>query len=174
MRLSLFRRRQPHCFELGLCFAELGQDFERFVGLPLVDPAHGEPDVDEDPVVDTGLHRMRIVDDTGDVDLPPHPTDVDRRELSRRVIDSHDSARNTDAHVYPRCASTPAAMSWAAPIAACPSARPPSFAGTSECASTENLAVSSRLTISSNRTRFWKQPPDSPTVSKTGPPPCSR
>jgi hypothetical protein len=80
-RTSLFGRRQPHRFNLGLRLTEFREYLQRQRSLLFIDPTHGKADVHQHPVTDAGLHRMLVIDDAGDVDLPLDAADIDGRKF---------------------------------------------------------------------------------------------
>src|SRR5580704_10374600 len=131
---------QAHRFEFGLRLAEFGQDAQCFGRLGLVDKAHGEADVDQNPIPHAGSYRVLVADNASDVDLALDAPDVDCGELPGDIVDFLDAAWDPEAHgAYPlvrpglRLVVPPPSIRRAAPIAACPSARPPSLAGTRSC-----------------------------------------
>jgi hypothetical protein len=81
-----------HGFQFRLRFAEFGEELEGAFGFRGIDAAHGEADMDQHPVADTGFRGMLVIDDAGDVDLAPHAADVDGGEAIAGVVDADDLA----------------------------------------------------------------------------------
>nr|WP_230979581.1 hypothetical protein [Steroidobacter gossypii] len=79
-------------------FAELLEDLQRQRCFALVDPRHGESDVDEHPSADAMFHRVRFIDDAGDVDLAFHAGNIDGRKLTIDIVDADDPAGNSETH----------------------------------------------------------------------------
>src|SRR5579862_3207649 len=91
--------RQAHRVEFGLRFAEFGQNAQCFGGLGVVDAAHGEADMDQDPIPRAGRRGVFVADDAGDVDLPLDAADVDGRQLPFDIVDFLDTAWDPKAHM---------------------------------------------------------------------------
>src|SRR5271165_4774148 len=89
---------QAHRVEFGLRFAEFGEDAQCFGRLGLVDNAHGEADMDQDPIPDAGRDRMFVADNAGDIDLALDAPDVDCRQHLGDVVDFLDAAWDSEAH----------------------------------------------------------------------------
>ena len=139
----------------------------------LVDAAHGKADMHQHPVADAGVDRMLLVDDAGDVHLAPDAADIDRRELlpASSIFTIRPGMPRHMMHFRPLIVL--ASSSCAPPTAACPSASPPSLAGTAH-GSARRIR---RFEPARNRLEqdaVLEQPPDSATVAKREPSSSSR
>src|SRR5579863_4636488 len=94
----LLERGEPHGFDFRLRLAEFGEDAQCFRRFGLVDPAHGEPDMNEHPIADAGCNGMILADDAGNIDLPSDAADIDGRQFAQWVVDSLDTAGNAKTH----------------------------------------------------------------------------
>jgi hypothetical protein len=91
----LSRRRSlsvEHRLDLGLRFAELGQDLQGLGRFRLVDPAHRETDMHQYPIAEANLERMGIVDYAGYIDLPADTADIDGGERVVGIVEPDDLA----------------------------------------------------------------------------------
>ena len=90
--------RTVHRIELRLRLPEFAQHAQRLGGLGGVDPAHGEADMQQNPVADTGFRWVFVIDDADDVDLTSHAADLGGGKHPLRVVDAHDLGRNAETH----------------------------------------------------------------------------